>query len=78
MQTIKNYTHITQDFCLYLKLKKIKNYRKPHIEQNDHNLHYNKGKFSAFFFFKNLQLWEMSKQVTTNYKFISLVLKDFL
>lgn len=67
MQTIKNYTHITQDFCLYLKLKKkSKNYRKPHIEQkNNHNLHYNKGKFSAFLF-KNLQLWEMSKQVTTN------------
>lgn len=52
MQTIKNYTHITQNFCLYLKLKKIKNYRKPHIEQNNHNLHYNKGKFSAFFFKK--------------------------
>lgn len=33
MQTIKNYTHITQDFCLYLKLKKSKNYRKPRIEQ---------------------------------------------
>lgn len=52
MQTIKNYTHITQDFCPYLKLKKNqKTIEKPHIEQkNNHNLHYNKGKFSAFFF----------------------------
>lgn len=54
MQTIKNYTHITQDFCPYLKLKKNqKTIEKPHIEQkNNHNLHYNKGKFSAFFFLK--------------------------
>lgn len=52
MQTIKNYTHITQDFCLYLKLEKKNNQKtiENHIEQkNNHNLHYNKGKFSAFF-----------------------------
>lgn len=77
MQTIKNYTHITQDFCLYLKLKKkSKNYRKPHIEQkNNHNLHYNKGKFSAFFK-KPAAVRCQSKSLLT--KFISLVLKDFL
>lgn len=48
MQTIKNYTHITQDLSS-LKLIEIKEktIEKPHLEQN-HNLHYNKGKYSAF------------------------------
>lgn len=31
MQTIKNYTHITQDFCLYLKLKKNQKTIENHI-----------------------------------------------
>lgn len=48
MQTIKNYTHITQDLSFKLiEIKGKKTYRKPHLEQN-HNLHYNKGKYSAF------------------------------
>lgn len=51
MQTIKiiPILHKTS-VCILSWKKKSKNYRKPHIEQkNNHNLHYNKGKFSAFF-----------------------------
>lgn len=55
MQTIKNYTHITQDFRLYLKKKKKETIEKPHIEQKKITIYIIiKANFQHFL--KNLQL----------------------